>query len=99
MEVTCSRAAAGGGKTGVGLSCLTLARPFCANINDCLPSFPVSSAEGARVALEFHLFSSPLITYCAWADMVGDIAMTANTLVLVMMQGAILWVLVAHGSL
>lgn len=89
----------GGGKTLVGLNCLTLARPFCANVNDCLPSIPVSSAEGARVALEFHLFSLPLSTYCAWADMVGDVAMTANTQVLVVMQGAILWVLVARGSL
>jgi hypothetical protein len=68
-------------------------------VNDCLPSIPGSSAEGARFALEFHLFSLPLSTYRAWADVVGDIAMTANTQVLVMRQGAVLWVLVVHGPL
>lgn len=44
-------------------------------------------------------FSLPLSTYRAWADVVGDIAMTANTQVLVMRQGAVLWVLVVHGPL
>lgn len=59
---------------------LILARPFCDDVNDCLPSIPVSSAEGARARLEFHLLSLPLRSHCAWADAVGGAAMTASTL-------------------
>lgn len=66
-------------KLGLGTTLLTLARRFCDNTNGCLPSIPVSSAEGARVPLEFYLFSLPLSTFCAWADVVGDRTMTANT--------------------